>query len=166
MREGQNALSSPLRLGLAPEARPYLPSQAAPALLTAPRPLPTLPQHALPARPVRAHSPRCGPPRPSRFASRQERCPGKGAAARVKPFRVRPPAPARTPPHPGRRRPHVVGAAGHSARPPAVGRGCHGLPRDGDTHGGRHLPEDLTGVPWARGALSSYSPRPHNILRQ
>jgi len=89
-----------------------------------------------------------------------------GAAARVKPFRVCPPAPARTPSHPGRRRPDGVGAAGHPARAPAVGRGCHGLPRDGDTHGGRHLPEDLIGVPWAWGALSSCSPRPHNSSRR
>jgi len=62
-----------------------------------------------------------------------------GASALLKPLRACPPAPARTPPHPGRRRPLVVGAAGHSAQPSAVGRGCPGLPRDGDTHGGCHL---------------------------
>jgi len=87
-----------------------------------------------------------------------------GPAARVKPFRVSTPslracqasptswpavAPRRRrgwPPSPaacrGSRLPWVSPSRGHPWRPPPL--------------------EDLRGVPWARGALSSCSPRPHN----
>jgi len=81
-----------------------------------------------------------------------------GAAARMKPFRFCRPVPSRTPPHTGRRWPHVFGAAGHPARPPAVGIDCHRFPREGDKHCGSHLPEDPSGVPRAREHLVAAPP--------
>lgn len=81
-----------------------------------------------------------------------------GAAARMKPSRVSPPVPSRTPTHTGRRWPYVFGAAGHPARPPAMGIDCHRLPRKVDKHGGSHRPKDLFGVPRAREHLVAAAP--------